>query len=107
MAIPNGFSETLARILIEHVTGILGSLEQPHLDRVMRSNLAIIYQLQVVSGFHKTTTTTYRPRGTLVSIRLHRPLHSMLAISPDIQQRGWASLLLFVHWLNTAFDATV
>lgn len=67
-----------------------------------------IHQFQLIWGGSKTKTATYRQQRHSVLERLYSTLHDMLPTKGDIQQKDWASLLLFVRLVyNATYGSTV
>lgn len=60
VAIPNKSNETVARVIIESIIGIVGSPEMLHYGLGMEFENQIIHQVQLVLGYHNT-----RPRPTV------------------------------------------
>ena len=91
--IPNKSADTVAKAIIDRITGVFGRPEILHSDQGPEYENKIISQLQDILGYKKTRTTPYRPQGNSVSERVHSTMHAMLAMHSSIEQGNWASLL--------------
>ena len=97
VALPGKKEQTIAKALVEKVSGIFRPPETLHSDQGPEFNNKVEKHLQDVFGDNKTKTTPYRPQGSSVSERMHSTLHTMLSIYSNIAQNNWAEGLPFIQ----------
>ena len=99
---------TVARNLVDRVIAVFGVMSTILTDQGREFDNSLLHELQTVFGYRKTRTCAYHPQANAVVERVHRQLHTMLAMYSNITQDDWAEHLALIQLAhNTAFHKTI